>query len=92
MTRHPAITDEQMQAYGRNVENLRLALVRWLRDWAGANGLTDSGVPMDALLQVTELIADASGRKNELHQALLKLVNDPDFLKRTAVPKTTTTD
>ncbi len=89
MTRHPAITDEQVQAYCGNVERLRLALVRWLRDWAEANGVTDSGVPMDALLQVTELVADASGRKNELHQALLKLVNDPDFLKRTAVPKTT---
>lgn len=89
MTRHPEITDEQVQAYCRTVENLRLALVRWLRDWAEANGVADSGVPMDALLQVTELVADAAGRKNELHQALLKLVNDPDFLKRTAMPKTT---
>ena len=60
-----------------------------MRDWVEANGVTDSGVPMDALLQVTELVADASGRKNELHQALLTLVNNPDFLKRTAVPKTT---
>ena len=89
MTRHPEITDEQVQAYCRDVERLQIALVRWLMDFAKENNVTDSGVVMDALLQVTELVADAAGRKNELHQALLKLVSDPDFLKRTAMPKTT---